>query len=56
MCRKRVWKMSLCDPVFAQLSDGALSFHSKYAVTKKNSPAGFKILENDMDHKEEKWQ
>ena len=46
--------MSLCNPVFARLSDGALNFHSKYAVTKKNIPAGYKILENDMDYKEEK--
>ena len=46
--------MSLCNPVFARLSDGALNFHSKYAVTKKNNPVGFEILENDRKHKEER--
>ncbi len=29
MCRKREWKMSLRDPVFAQFSVPALNFHSK---------------------------
>ena len=31
MRRKREWKMSLRDPVFAQFSAGALNFHSKKA-------------------------
>ncbi|MCI8951021.1 MAG: hypothetical protein HFG49_13460 [Lachnospiraceae bacterium] len=35
MYRKRVWKMPLRDPVSAQLSDGALSFHSKVLSSKK---------------------